>query len=144
MQQLKTREQFQAVMTGRALARTQHFALHVCELGVLMSVSKGGLQSDVSATCLGALVPKRWAKKAVTRNTIKRQIYAVAAALGVVLARRAYVVRLSSGFDRAEFKSAKSAVLNQAVRSELHSLFKFERENSAKTPGVVGLDRDGE
>jgi len=36
----------------------------------------------------------------------------------------AYVVRLKSGFDRAEFISATSDKLKAAVRSELQQLFK--------------------
>lgn len=71
---------------------------------------------------LGAMVPKRWAKRAVTRNAIKRQIYSVAAHSAGVLPDRAYVVRLRSGFDRAVFVSASSVALKRAVRAELFDL----------------------
>ena len=72
---------------------------------------------------LGAMVPKRWAKRAVTRNTIKRQIYAVSSQFSLSLAPRAHVVRLRAAFDRKEFVSATSEVLKAAVRAELLDLF---------------------
>jgi ribonuclease P protein component len=79
---------------------------------------------DVHASVwLGAMVPKRWAKRAVTRNTIKRQIYAVANANVGWLPQGAHLVRLRSAFDRSKFVSATSDVLRQAVRQELHQLF---------------------
>ena len=72
---------------------------------------------------MGAMVPKRWAKRAVTRNAIKRQIYAVSAQFEPHLGVAAHVVRLRAGFDRAEFVSATSERLKSAVRAELLSLF---------------------
>lgn len=72
---------------------------------------------------LGAMVPKRWARRAVTRNTIKRQIYHMGAVFESTLAARAHVVRLRAGFDRARFVSATSDVLKHAVRVELQQLF---------------------
>jgi ribonuclease P protein component len=69
------------------------------------------------------MVPKRWAKRAVTRNAIKRQIYTVSAEFESSLTESAHVVRLRSGFDRAQFVSAASDVLKLAVRTELLSLF---------------------
>lgn len=72
---------------------------------------------------LGAMVPKRWAKRAVTRNAIKRQIYTLGQEFENALSLAAHVVRLRSGFDRAVFTSATSKVLKAAVRTELHQLF---------------------
>lgn len=69
------------------------------------------------------MVPKRWAKRAVTRNAIKRQIYTVSQAFEARLPAAAHVVRLRSGFDRARFVSATSDALKQAVRGELQELF---------------------
>ena len=69
------------------------------------------------------MLPKRWAKRAVTRNAIKRQIYAVSREFEAKLPAAAHVVRLRSGFDRKEFVSASSDVLKRAVRSELQELF---------------------
>ena len=68
-------------------------------------------------------MPKRWAKRAVTRNAIKRQIYTVSDQFSAQLAPRAHVVRLRAAFDRTEFVSATSDVLKAAVRAELLELF---------------------
>ena len=72
---------------------------------------------------LGAMVPKRWAKLAVTRNAIKRQIYTVSADFESALPAAAHVVRLRAGFDRKQFISASSDLLKAAVRQELQQLF---------------------
>ena len=78
---------------------------------------------SVADVWLGAMVPKRWARRAVTRNAIKRQIYAVSAALESPLPQAAHVVRLRATFDRKQFVSASSCALKQAVRAELVQLF---------------------
>jgi len=148
VQRLKTRPQFQAVLAGGIVARTSHFALHRLVLGpadgVGASVPRAALvvEADAAAvppvdntvgrarplfapvdqTWLGAMVPKRWAKRAVTRNAIKRQIYTITGAAGAGLPQAAYVVRLKSGFDRKQFVSASSDALKLAVRVELQQL----------------------
>ncbi len=72
---------------------------------------------------MGAMVPKRWAKRAVTRNMIKRQIYNAASLDASALPTAAYVVRLRAGFDRQRFVSASSTALKQQVLQELIALF---------------------
>ena len=72
---------------------------------------------------IGAMVPKRWARRAVTRNAIRRQIYQVGSTFGAQLPRAAHVVRLRATFDRSQFISATSDVLKRAVRGELEQLF---------------------
>jgi ribonuclease P protein component len=70
---------------------------------------------------LGAIVPKRHAKRAVTRNLLKRQIRAAfSGAPG--LAAGLWVVRLRAPFDRKQFPSASSDALRAAVRDELGQL----------------------
>ena len=69
------------------------------------------------------MVPKRWAKRAVTRNAIKRQIYTVSLEVETALDPRAHVVRLRSAFDRSHYISASSDRLKNAVRAELQELF---------------------
>jgi len=71
---------------------------------------------------LGALVPKRWAKRSVTRHAIKRQIYDVLDGRLASDERAAYLVRLRAGFSRQQFLSGTSDLLKQAVRLELNSL----------------------
>ncbi len=68
------------------------------------------------------MIPKRWARRAVTRNTIRRQIYAVAWEFAA-LPDAAHVVRLRSGYDREMFSSASSPALKRALRAELQALF---------------------
>ena len=69
------------------------------------------------------MVPKRWARRAVTRNAIKRQIYSVSADFQHLYQQAAFVVRLRRDFSRKEFASATSVQLLAAVRGELQSLF---------------------
>ena len=71
---------------------------------------------------LGAMVPKRWAKRAVTRNAIKRQIYNVSADFSPVSQPAAFVVRLRRDFSRKEYLSASSERLKHDVRTELLAL----------------------
>jgi ribonuclease P protein component len=119
MQRLKTRAQFQAVLAGATVARTTHFALHRGPLDVPSGAASLFAVQDV---WVGAMVPKRWARRAVTRNAIKRQIYNVTAASEASLPRAAHVVRLRAGFDRQQFVSAWSDKLKAAVRAELQQL----------------------
>ena len=119
MQRLKTRAQFQAVLAGATVARTAHFALHRCALAAPAGAEPLFATEDV---WLGAMVPKRWARRAVTRNAIKRQIYTVSAAVAESLPRAAHVVRLRAAFDRKQFVSASSDALKAAVRTGLQQL----------------------
>jgi ribonuclease P protein component len=78
----------------------------------------------VQATWVGAMVPKRWAKRAVTRNAIKRQIYTVSADFLPSLPPAAWVVRLRRDFSRKEFVSASSEALKAAIHSEMLALMR--------------------
>jgi ribonuclease P protein component len=135
VQRLKTRPQFQAALAGGTVSRTAHFALHRLSLvppedTSLANTEKiGPVPSSEQAlfgffdVWLGAMVPKRWARRAVTRNAIKRQIYNVSEHFGDRLPVAAHVVRLRTTFDRKEFISATSEPLKLAVREELLQLF---------------------
>ena len=72
---------------------------------------------------LGLVVPKRHAKRAVTRTLVKRQIRNVAAACAGQLEPGLWVVRLRSPFDPKQFTSAASEALKVAAREELRALF---------------------
>jgi ribonuclease P protein component len=135
VQRLKTRPQFQAALAGGTVSRTPHFALHrlnLPEAKPLASTEDSHIAPlfQTHEVWLGAMVPKRWAKRAVTRNAIKRQIYNVSAQFEVRLPCAAHVVRLRSGFDRQQFISATSPMLKLAVRQELEQLF----ERAANKP----------
>lgn len=118
IQRLRSRQQFQAVLAQAPVAKTPHFALHRLAPGATAEGSSPLFPEP--GPWLGALVPKRWARRAVTRNAIRRQIYATAPA-GLPVA--AHVLRLRSGFNRAHFVSASSAALKRAVREELLQLW---------------------
>ena len=127
MQRLKTRAQFQSVMAGALIAKTKHFALHRKVLHSQVVSADCGMSEAVSLfhgsdAWIGAMVPKRWAKRAVTRNAIKRQIYTVSADFSHQYSQAAFVVRLRSTFSVKEFVSATSDQLKQAVRIEVQTL----------------------
>jgi ribonuclease P protein component len=72
---------------------------------------------------LGAVVPKRHARRAVTRTMLKRQIRMAMAAASTSLLPGLWVVRLRAPFDRAQFPSATSSALIDVVRTELAATF---------------------
>ena len=120
---------------GTTVSRTEHFALHRASLQAAGSPVPAdqatGPRSQRSAALfavqgepwLGAIVPKRWARRAVTRNAVKRQIYTVSLDFEATLPAAAHVVRLRAGFDKSQFHSVTSPALKQAVRAELQRLF---------------------
>lgn len=156
MQRLNTRAQFQAAMSGGIVSRTAHFALHRLVLEPapavtdIVTTEPGSLPpvqgpqalfvvpgQSYPQLWLGPLVPKRWAKRSVTRHAIKRQVYAVAADFAMPLQTvppAAYVVRLRAGFDRKQFISACSDTLKAAVRAELQQLFAYAVRRAAQPP----------
>jgi ribonuclease P protein component len=138
VQRLKTRPQFQAALAGGTVSRTAHFALHRLILSPVTETSPAPAGQNGSAPSpeqalfvlpaqavvwMGAMVPKRWARRAVTRNAIKRQIYNVSERFADRLPVAAHVVRLRTTFDRKQFVSATSEPLKLAVRQELEQLF---------------------
>ena len=124
-------------MAGGTISRTPHFVLHRGSLDA-KSPSAGPTTENRSQALfvvrdepwMGAVVPKRWAKRAVTRTGIKRQIYNVSAAFEDRLSASAHVVRLRTDFARKEFPSAWSEALKVVVRGELEAL--FEKAAGAK------------
>jgi len=116
LERLLHRAQFEAVLAKHPVVKTPHFALHL--LDPHTQAGSAALFPG-QAPWLGVLLPKRWAKRAVTRNTLRRQIYATASLLQDQLPRQAVVVRLRAGFSRSVFTSATSTALKQAARSEL-------------------------
>jgi ribonuclease P protein component len=133
---LKTRAQFEAAMAGGTASRTAHFVLHRAAFG--KDPSPFAVHDE---PWIGAVVPKRWAKRAVTRNGIKRQIYAVSADYATRLPSAAHVVRLKLDFARAQFPSAWSEALKAAVRGELQQL--FAKAVQVVVPAQAGIQKDG-
>lgn len=142
MQRLKTRSQFQAVLAGERVANTTHFVLHRLALNCGERPSPFGRAAPIGAqtgatiqdSWIGAMVPKRWAKRAVTRNTIRRQIYSVSSEQAISGSAVAHVVRLRAGFDCGEFVSASSPALKKLVRQELTQLFAHALRRVGRVP----------
>jgi ribonuclease P protein component len=122
---LQSRAQFEAVLGSPVVAKTPNFALHLRSEPTNASPQTPAHSPDLfepQAASLGAMVPKRWARKAVTRNLVKRQIYAVAQEHLPDQPPHAYVVRLRQAFAAQKFRSAASGALKQEVRSQLLTL----------------------
>ncbi len=71
---------------------------------------------------LGIVVPKRHARRAVTRNLIRRVVRAVFALNAQALPAGRWLVRLKGPFAAREFVSAASPLLAAAVRDEIERL----------------------
>lgn len=135
---------FERVLAAPSRARSQHFAVHHLHdepsaarraraAPVLHELSTGGAPSmgisvdDLSPirmerrVWIGAVVPKRHAKRAVTRSLLKRQIRA-AVQRQKALPAGLWVVRLRLPFARSAFASAASTTLGKAARQELDAL----------------------
>lgn len=138
---------FERALAVRSRAVTEHFAVHHVDgsppepsAGKLSTIeaNAGAIPVEDSSnagpvqasTRIGAVVPKRHARRAVTRSLVKRQIYAAAERHRDALAPGLWIVRLRSAFDRARFASAASDALRSVARSELDDLLRA----AAKAP----------
>jgi ribonuclease P protein component len=126
VERLKQWSEFQAVMSAGSVARTPHFVLHQWQRPAKASTGSGFEETPTlfvdGVLRMGALTPKRWAKRAVTRNMIRRQIHAVSREFEKGLKPTAYVVRLRATFNTQTYVSASSQALKQSVRKELQEL----------------------
>jgi ribonuclease P protein component len=115
---------FKCVLETRSCASSEHFSVHffLPAQAVLDSVAQESWFS------LGVVVPKRHAKRSVTRSLLKRQIrlamLAQASNNQPLLNTRGglWVVRLRAPFALQKFPSAASNCLRNAVSGELHEL----------------------
>jgi ribonuclease P protein component len=71
---------------------------------------------------LGMVIPKRHARRSVTRSLLKRQIRAAMGRSESSLTGGLWVVRLRSPFDRASFPAAASTALGDLAGEELAKL----------------------
>lgn len=122
---------FEAAMGRRPCARSTHFCAHYLgeqELSTGPDAIAAGPVDDrpdapvARVLRLGMVVPKRHARRSVTRSLLKRQIRARVRERLADLPAGAWVLRLRAPFDRQQFPSAASAALGVAVRAELESL----------------------
>ena len=138
---------FERVLRCPPRARSAHFALHHLA-GVPTppakplrkreseQLSTGEVPTDVppvddsaakaAATgprvWLGMVIPKRHARRSVTRSLLKRQIRTAIGRSESSLSVGLWVVRLRSPFDRATFPAAASAALADLAGEELATL----------------------
>lgn len=139
-----TRSQdFERALGRPACAHSRHFAVHfipepanppvVGKLSTTYGQACTQPVDDLPAAAsrrrllLGAVLPKRHARRAVTRSLLKRQIRAALARRSASSADAAWpggicIVRLRAPFERAEFASAASDALRRAARGELDAV----------------------
>jgi ribonuclease P protein component len=112
---LANQAQFEQVMASELLVRSPHFVVHMAKIG--------NDASENNANFIGLIVPKKWAKKAVARNAIKRQVIETWRQWVCDKPAMAYVVRLKSSWKINQFKSAVSNQFKESLRLELSHLF---------------------
>lgn len=125
---LRGAEHFTALLSGRPVSRTEHFAAYhrstdklststVHTQGQAVDGASGG-----AGLLVGFVIPKRNARRAVTRVAIRRQMRAAVARHGAGLAAGEWALRLRVPWNPKQFRSATSAGLVEAVRAELDAL----------------------
>jgi ribonuclease P protein component len=145
---------FERVLRTRTRASSAHFALHHVPdrpstfvkrpaESVPAKLSTGEIKSVIplvddspvstppNALWLGAVVPKRHAKRAVTRTLLKRQIRSAVGGFESALGAGLWVVRLRAPFDARVFVSAASDALKHAARAELEGLLAMAAQRGA-------------
>lgn len=88
---------------------------------------------------LGVVVPKRHAKRAVTRSLLKRQMRAAVARHVQALPPGLWLLRLRQPFALRGFPSAASVALASAAREELDRLL----QKAARGPAGHGREARG-
>jgi ribonuclease P protein component len=114
-----------AVTTEISTAPVEQLAVPVDKVSVQATVEAAPSLAAAVPTrrWWAAVVPKRHAKRAVTRNLIERQVLAALQRQGERMPAGQWLVRLRSPWSRDAFRSADSLRLRAAVSSELDTLF---------------------
>jgi ribonuclease P protein component len=133
------------LLAAPSLARTEHFSLHAAprepvaqELPTEAAPDRNeSVDNQVSRSrpagpwpALTLVVPKRHARRAVTRNLIKRQMREAVRRHRADMTEMALLLRQRSAFSPRLYPSAASDALRDAVRCELDALF----ERAGATP----------
>lgn len=141
---LVNKADFERLLSTRFWARSAHFAVHHLPASPMPPVrpratsNPGDLSTGPAPGCpqpvddlstaapaglwLGCLVPKRQARRAVTRNLLKRQARAAFVRHAERLPRGLWLLRLRQPFSAELYPSAASEALARAVRAELDQL----------------------
>lgn len=133
---------FERVLATPPRSRSAHFAVHHVSGGPSLPARRAteAAEKELSTECsespeqivdktapalwLGQVLPKRHARRAVTRNLLRRQIRQAFGRHLQALPAGLWVVRLRSGFPREQFPSAASSALKEAASDELDRLFR--------------------
>ena len=133
-------EDFKRLLATAPRSRSAHFAVHFvagppvprfrAPDGVEASdLSTDPLNNSTSVVdkhrvthWLGTVLPKRHAKRAVTRNLLRRQIRVAMLRHAEQLPAGSWLVRLRGPFARTDYPSAASNALRDAARTELDSM----------------------
>lgn len=138
IKRIKTHAQFEEVMKQTTRISYNNFVLHYrlnqlsTQVEPLTCLPVDNLK-NVSLR-FGLVIPKRWAKRAVTRSLIKRQCRAQFALIANQLPAGDWVVRLRRKFDNPPLVSASSPVLKKQVQQELQNLFKQVKKRFLQQP----------
>ena len=131
---------FERALATPARSRSAHFAVHHVAAGptpphrpttapVCIELSTAPapicpqpVDDTLSGHWIGCVVPKRHARRAVTRSFLKRQIRGVFGQHAGHLPAGQWLVRLRQPFATANFVSASSDALCRAAREEIGDL----------------------
>ena len=140
LERLVHKVDFERLLGTRSLMRSAHFALHhVSDAPMPLHVHKNWVSTQDLSTALdeqvkpsvdnsspalwiGCVVPKRHARRAVTRSLLKRQIRDSFVRHAERLSGGMWLVRLRAGFATTDFVSARSFALARTARVELDGL----------------------
>lgn len=133
-------------MGQRPCARTAHFSVHYlpppqlstapAQSGPAPVDDATGANADDGALRLGLVVPKRHARRAVTRTLIKRQLRERLRERLSDLPAGEWVLRLRAPIDRKVFPSARSDALALSLREELSTLLHDAARRLRRSPSA--------
>jgi ribonuclease P protein component len=131
---------FERLLATRSRSRSAHFSVHHLSAmpsaasrtpakAVAEKLSTSDAQESAAPVdnipgriWLGCIIPKRHARRAVTRNLLRRQARALFEMHAPGLRAGLWLLRLAAPFPAAVFVSARSRALSTEVRSELDGL----------------------
>lgn len=147
VRRLRQSSDFERVLAQPAAVANRYFALHGLRVLPRSRAKAGPPENDLSTSdaqllphpvnkssvpeplavdkhqlWLGVIVPKRFARRAVTRSLLKRQIRDGVGRYAHNFPPGMWVVRLRAGFGPNSYASAASQPLRAAVRKELEHL----------------------
>ncbi|MFM2112387.1 MAG: hypothetical protein RLZZ271_1047, partial [Pseudomonadota bacterium] len=133
---LNSKEEFAQALKTPVVARTVHFVLHAPRSQARAAEPMAPTAPDRHR--IGCVLPKRWARRAVTRNLLRRLIMSLARQCLLQASTGDYVIRLRAGFDKQAFPSASSEALKGAMRDELQNLFaQLAKTHTTSKPSVA-------